>query len=75
MHRCPQVRKLYTREKTAANTTPYDSAFLVNAFPWMEHIPDWVPGTGWKQKAYEWREQTSRAMGDPYNWAKQRIVS
>ncbi|KAF8684901.1 cytochrome P450 family [Rhizoctonia solani] len=51
------------------------TAFLVNAFPWMENIPDWVPGTGWKQKAYEWRDQKDRAMGDPYNWAKQRIVS
>ncbi|KAF8752185.1 cytochrome P450 [Rhizoctonia solani] len=49
------------------------TAFLVNAFPWMENIPDWVPGTGWKQKAYEWRDQKDRAMGDPYNWAKQRI--
>ncbi|KAG8752915.1 hypothetical protein FRC11_007891 [Ceratobasidium sp. 423] len=50
------------------------TAFLVNAFPWMEHIPDWVPGTGWKQQAYKWRELKDRAMTDVYNWAKQRVL-
>ncbi|KAJ1299398.1 hypothetical protein OPQ81_011135 [Rhizoctonia solani] len=51
------------------------TAFLVNAFPWMEHIPDWVTGTAWKQKAYKWRELKDRAMCDVYNWAKQRVLS
>ncbi|CAE6489087.1 unnamed protein product [Rhizoctonia solani] len=47
--------------------------FLVNLLPWMEYIPDWIPGTGWKQTAYEWRAQKDRAMSDPYNWAKRRV--
>ncbi|CAE6484738.1 unnamed protein product [Rhizoctonia solani] len=51
------------------------TAFLVNALPWMEHIPDWMPGTGWKQTAYEWRALKDRAICDVYNWAKQRVVS
>ncbi|CAE6506947.1 unnamed protein product [Rhizoctonia solani] len=51
------------------------TAFLVNALPWLEYIPDWVPGTGWKKTAYEWRALKDRAMGDVYNWAKQRVVS
>ncbi|CAE7233806.1 unnamed protein product [Rhizoctonia solani] len=51
------------------------TAFLVNALPWLEYIPDWMPGTGWKQTAREWRAQKDRAMGDVYDWAKQRMVS
>ncbi|KEP50532.1 cytochrome P450 family protein [Rhizoctonia solani 123E] len=51
------------------------TAFLVNALPWMEHIPDWIPGTGWKKTAYEWRALKDRAICDVYNWAKKRIVS
>ncbi|CAE6509163.1 unnamed protein product [Rhizoctonia solani] len=51
------------------------TAFLVNAFPWMEHIPDWVPGTGWKQIAYKWRDLKDRAMCNVYEWTKQRIIS
>lgn len=51
------------------------SAFLVNAFPWMEHIPDWMPGTGWKQTIYKWRGLKDRAMDNVYNWTKQRVLS
>ncbi|CAE6467135.1 unnamed protein product [Rhizoctonia solani] len=51
------------------------TAFLVNALPWMEHVPDWMPGTGWKRTAYEWRALKDRAICDVYNWAKQRVVS
>ncbi|KAG8683656.1 hypothetical protein FRC11_013251, partial [Ceratobasidium sp. 423] len=51
------------------------TAFLVNLLPWMEYIPEWMPGAGWKKTAYEWREQKDRAMGEVYEWAKQRAIS
>ncbi|KEP52059.1 O-methylsterigmatocystin oxidoreductase [Rhizoctonia solani 123E] len=51
------------------------TAFLVNALPWLEYVPDWMPGTGWKKTAHEWRRQKDRAMDDVYNWTKQRAVS
>ncbi|CAE6464219.1 unnamed protein product [Rhizoctonia solani] len=57
------------------NQATLPTGFLVNVFPWMEYIPDWVPGTGWKQTAYKWRAQKDRAMDDVYNWSKQRIIS
>ncbi|CAE6530592.1 unnamed protein product [Rhizoctonia solani] len=51
------------------------TAFLVNALPWLEYIPEWVPGTGWKRTAREWRAQKERTMSGAYNWAKQRFIS
>ncbi|KAL5640618.1 hypothetical protein ACGC1H_001183 [Rhizoctonia solani] len=51
------------------------TAFLVNVLPWLEYIPEWVPGAGWKRTAREWRAQKDRAMSDVYNWAKQRFIS
>ncbi|KAJ1310703.1 hypothetical protein OPQ81_009228 [Rhizoctonia solani] len=51
------------------------TAFMVNALPWLEYIPDWMPGTGWKKTAQDWRVKKDRAMCDVYNWAKQRFVS
>ncbi|KAG8755039.1 hypothetical protein FRC11_006280 [Ceratobasidium sp. 423] len=51
------------------------TAFLVNAFPWMECIPDWMPGTGWKQTAYKWRDLKDRAMCNVYEWTKQRVLN
>ncbi|GAB1525884.1 hypothetical protein RhiTH_009050 [Rhizoctonia solani] len=51
------------------------TGFLVNVFPWMERIPDWVPGTGWKQTAYRWRSLKDQSINDVYNWSKQRVIS
>ncbi|CAE6509195.1 unnamed protein product, partial [Rhizoctonia solani] len=51
------------------------TAFLVNLLPWMEYIPEWMPGAGWKKTAYEWRGQKDQAMGEVYEWAKKRAIS
>ncbi|CAE6446769.1 unnamed protein product [Rhizoctonia solani] len=50
------------------------SKFLVNFFPWLQYIPEWIPGAGWKKKVREWREQKNRTMDGIYNWAKQRVA-
>ncbi|KAJ1310728.1 hypothetical protein OPQ81_009249 [Rhizoctonia solani] len=57
------------------NLAALPTAFLVNVLPWLEYIPDWMPGTGWKKTAHEWRVQKDRAMRDVYNWAKERFIS
>ncbi|QRW19764.1 cytochrome P450 family protein [Rhizoctonia solani] len=57
------------------NQASLPTGFLVNVFPWMEHIPDWFPGTGWKQTAYQWRAWKDRAIDNVYNWSKQRIIN
>ncbi|CCO33923.1 O-methylsterigmatocystin oxidoreductase Short=OMST oxidoreductase [Rhizoctonia solani AG-1 IB] len=51
------------------------SNFLVNAFPILSRVPDWVPGTGWKRIARKWREQKNEAVNAPYEWAKRQIAS
>ncbi|KAF8695637.1 cytochrome P450, partial [Rhizoctonia solani] len=48
--------------------------FLVNAFPILARVPDWVPGTGWKRTARKWREQKNEAVNAPYEWTKQQIA-
>ncbi|CEL57301.1 O-methylsterigmatocystin oxidoreductase OS=Aspergillus flavus (strain ATCC 200026 / FGSC A1120 / NRRL 3357 / JCM 12722 / SRRC 167) GN=ordA PE=2 SV=1 [Rhizoctonia solani AG-1 IB] len=51
------------------------SNFLVNAFPILSRVPDWIPGTGWKRTAREWRDQKTEAVDAPYEWAKQQIAT
>ncbi|CUA69529.1 O-methylsterigmatocystin oxidoreductase [Rhizoctonia solani] len=51
------------------------TSFLVNLLPWLEYLPEWIPGAGWKKTAYEWRKQKDRAMGEVFQWAKQRILN
>ena len=46
----------------------------MNIFPSLIHVPDWLPGTGWKQTAREWRTFKDRALSIPYGWTKAQIV-
>ncbi|CAE7184075.1 unnamed protein product [Rhizoctonia solani] len=73
----PQDRFFVDNMKMNANLSKaaLPTAFLVNLLPCLEHIPEWVPGAGWKRIAHEWREQKDRTMGEVYEWAKQRIMS
>ncbi|QRW12725.1 cytochrome P450 family protein [Ceratobasidium sp. AG-Ba] len=47
--------------------------FAVNFIPWLKYIPEWVPGTGWKNKVREWRHQRDTMVEEPYEWAKSQI--
>ncbi len=28
--------------------------YFVDIFPWMMHIPQWIPGARWKREGFEW---------------------
>jgi hypothetical protein len=49
--------------------------FWVNIFPALSNLPDWLPGTGWKRVARDWREQKEQAMGNIFQWTKDQVVS
>jgi hypothetical protein len=48
--------------------------FLVNYFPFLEVIPSWFPGAGWKRLAETWRQDKENMINVPYEWAKQHMV-
>ncbi|KAF8730009.1 Cytochrome P450, partial [Rhizoctonia solani] len=48
--------------------------FLVNFIPWLQYVPEWLPGTSWKKVARDWREHKERTFGGIYKWTKQRVV-
>jgi hypothetical protein len=49
--------------------------FLVNLLPWLVHVPEWLPGAGWKRVARDWREHKERTIDGIYMWTKKRVVS
>ncbi|CAE6443343.1 O-methylsterigmatocystin oxidoreductase Short=OMST oxidoreductase [Rhizoctonia solani AG-1 IB] len=49
--------------------------FFVNIFPMMIHIPDWLPGTGWKRTGKEWRRIKEKAMDGPFEWTKAQVAA
>ncbi|KXN81911.1 O-methylsterigmatocystin oxidoreductase [Leucoagaricus sp. SymC.cos] len=48
--------------------------FLVDSFPIMKYIPDWVPGTGWKKFAEYYRELNKLVVTEPFEDVKRRMV-
>ncbi|KAF8604532.1 cytochrome P450 [Ceratobasidium sp. AG-I] len=49
------------------------SNFAVNLLPVLVYVPEWFPGTEWKQKAREWRIQKNRAVQGIFQWTKELI--
>ncbi|CAE6464715.1 unnamed protein product [Rhizoctonia solani] len=47
--------------------------FLVNLIPWLQYVPEWLPGAGWKRIARDWREHKERTFSGIYKWTKQRV--
>jgi hypothetical protein len=49
--------------------------FLVDTFPWLKYVPNWMPFAGFKRKAKEWRKLALAMIEVPFEAGKQKIVS
>ena len=48
--------------------------FLVEHIPWLQYIPSWVPGTGWKRQFEKWRNVRYHAKTAPLEYVKRGMV-
>ncbi|TFY59479.1 hypothetical protein EVG20_g7774 [Dentipellis fragilis] len=49
-------------------------AFLVDILPILKYVPEWFPGTGWKQTAKAWAEDLNRSVDEPHEFVKQQMA-
>ncbi|KAF9871869.1 hypothetical protein CkaCkLH20_10501 [Colletotrichum karsti] len=49
-------------------------AFMVDLFPWLRYLPEWFPGTGWKQTAKEWRAHLDAVIEKPFAFVKHQMA-
>lgn len=49
-------------------------SFLVEFMPFLEYIPDWFPGTGWKASIRQFRQEGEDFLNKPYQAAIRAIV-
>ncbi|CAE6495896.1 unnamed protein product [Rhizoctonia solani] len=49
--------------------------FLVNIFPWLQYVPSWFPGAGWKRQAIAWSKARESLINIPFEWTKQQMVN
>lgn len=65
------VQKVVEGVTMAAVTVKY----LVDIFPVLQHVPDWVPGTGFKQFAKEFIRMNEKIKEEPFNRVVSAMVS
>ncbi|KAF9444004.1 cytochrome P450 [Macrolepiota fuliginosa MF-IS2] len=71
-HKDPLVlfaEDVFTR--VVAASTPGN--FLVNIFPVLKHIPEWMPGAGFKREARDLRKEVHRFMVEPFQAAQKSM--
>ncbi|OHX00029.1 cytochrome p450 [Colletotrichum incanum] len=61
-----------TMDNFAKGAVP--GAFLVDIFPFLRYIPEWVPGTGFKQIAKQWRAQLQGTRDKPYAFVEHQMA-
>jgi cytochrome P450 len=58
-------------EQFSAATVP--GKWAVDMLPFLESLPDWLPGSGFKRTARLWKQTMTDVAELPYNFAKNRI--
>ncbi|KAI6155470.1 cytochrome P450 [Pisolithus tinctorius] len=59
------LTKALSPERTAA----------LAAFPFLQHLPDWFPGAGFKRQAAYSRQLAAQVLNEPFNLTKKDIAS
>ncbi|KAF5011718.1 hypothetical protein FDECE_2178 [Fusarium decemcellulare] len=49
-------------------------AWLVDLIPWLQYVPEWMPGTGFKKTAKVFRERLLHSVEDPYNYVREQMA-
>ncbi|KAI1348904.1 cytochrome protein [Xylaria sp. FL0043] len=60
-------------EQFSAATVP--GAWLVDIFPALKYVPEWMPGGRWKRTAREWQRVLREVSEKPLQFARRRIAS
>ena len=69
----PVVR--FAEETFALSTgTVAPGKYYVNVFPILRHIPEWMPGSGFKQEAKEIKKMLDRVTEEPYQKTLEMMV-
>lgn len=56
----------------SAGATP--GKFLIDIFPSLKHIPDWMPGTAWKRFGKYYRARNIESRVRPYEHVRDQMV-
>ncbi|KAL0067926.1 hypothetical protein AAF712_005095 [Marasmius tenuissimus] len=49
--------------------------FLVDFFPLLKYIPEWLPGGGFKRRARMWKKESYELRDRPWEWFKSALAN
>lgn len=52
----------------------FAGAALVNIFPFLRHLPEWLPGCGFKKFARETKVHTDAMLNEPLGMVEKHMV-
>ncbi|KAH6904703.1 OrdA protein [Coprinopsis sp. MPI-PUGE-AT-0042] len=55
------------------NKASVPGAFVVDFFPSLKDLPEWLPGMGFIEQARKWRKDTDSMVEVPFKWTKETI--
>ncbi|KAI0002554.1 cytochrome P450 [Russula compacta] len=70
----PYVR-LVDEASRSTSEAAVPGAFLVDLFPSLKYVPEWMPGAGFKKKAKEWRKLSQAMINVPYDMVKEKFMN
>lgn len=50
-------------------------AFLVDVLPFLQYVPEWVPGAGFQTTAREWKAEVLAMVDQPHQWVKEQMAA
>lgn len=56
------------------NKSTIPGSFLVDFFPVLKQLPEWLPGMGFMETARRWRGDTLEMVEAPYKFTLQQMV-
>ena len=56
------------------NAATVPGAFMVDFFPSLRRLPEWLPGMGFIRTARRWAKDTAAMVDVPYEFTKQQMV-
>ncbi|KAL1742787.1 cytochrome P450 [Schizophyllum fasciatum] len=65
--------KMAEEVTNAASDFAAPGKWLVDALPFLQYIPDWFPGTGWKQVVKVQHDNLRRLIETPYKWIQREM--
>lgn len=55
------------------NEAAIPMSWMVDIIPALQYLPDWFPGTGFKDIARQWRKVTDSALTTPYSFVSKQV--